>query len=170
MLGPPSGPSRRFRPGVEWGTRHAAPSGGICGRNRSDRRSVRRARARARHSPRSLQRLVRHARSGVGTGNGRDGDRLRRAPSKVEADAAVDRANLALDQATHRKTETTTAPAESPSSAGGSLVSDLERLATLRRAGDLTAQEFRSTKQQLLTGAPQRLEYGHNIRRRVNEH
>jgi len=76
---------------------------------------------------------------------------LRRMESKVEADAAVDRANLALDQAT-RRTKTTTASAESPSSAGGSLVDELERLAALRRAGDLTPEEFTAAKAQLIAG------------------
>ena len=70
---------------------------------------------------------------------------LRRMESKVDADAAIDRTNLALDQAAQR-TETTTASAESPSSAGGTLVSDLERLAALHRAGDLTADEFGEAK------------------------
>jgi hypothetical protein len=74
---------------------------------------------------------------------------LRRMESKVDSDAAVDRANLALDQATQR-TKTTTASAESSPSAGGSLVSDLERLAALHRQGDLTADEFTAAKSHLI--------------------
>jgi voltage-gated potassium channel len=74
---------------------------------------------------------------------------LRRMESKVDSDAAVDRTDLALDQATHRA-KTTTASAESPSSAGGSLVSDLERLAALHREGNLTAEEFVRAKLMIL--------------------
>ena len=80
---------------------------------------------------------------------------LRRMESKVDSDAAVDQANLALDQATQR-TKTTTAPAESPSSADGSLVSDLERLAALHRSGELTADEFTAAKQRLFENVTER--------------
>jgi voltage-gated potassium channel len=80
---------------------------------------------------------------------------LRRVESKVEADtaldqAAADRTNLVLDQAAQRTTETTTASAQSPSSAGGSLISDLERLAAMYRRGDLTTEEFAATKSHLI--------------------
>jgi hypothetical protein len=74
---------------------------------------------------------------------------LRGMESNVEADAAVDRANLALDRATQRA-KTMTASAESPSSAGGSLVSDLERLSALHRRRDLTAEELAKSKAVLL--------------------
>jgi len=60
-------------------------------------------------------------------------------------DAVLDRTNLALGQATQR-TKTTTASAESSSSAGCSLVDELERLAALHRVGDLTADEFTAAK------------------------
>jgi len=75
---------------------------------------------------------------------------LRRMESKVEADSAVDRANLALDQATQRATATASA-AEGSRVAGGSLVEELERLAALHRSGDITTDEFTAAKQQALT-------------------
>jgi hypothetical protein len=43
-----------------------------------------------------------------------------------------------------------TATAERPASAGGTLVADLERLVALRRSGDLTADQFERTKSRLL--------------------
>jgi voltage-gated potassium channel len=68
---------------------------------------------------------------------------LRRVESKVEADTA-------LDQAAADRAKTTTASAERTSSAQPSLASELERLATLHRQGDLTADEFTAAKQQAL--------------------
>jgi voltage-gated potassium channel len=65
---------------------------------------------------------------------------LRRMESKVEVDVDLDRT----------MEKRTAAPAESTSSASGTLVSDLERLAALRRNGDLTADEFSAAKQQTL--------------------
>jgi hypothetical protein len=50
-------------------------------------------------------------------------------------------------------TERTTA-VESTSSASGSLVSELERLAALHRNGDLTAAEFAAAKRRLLADLP----------------
>jgi hypothetical protein len=44
----------------------------------------------------------------------------------------------------------TAASAEITSSASGSLVSELERLAALRRQGDLTADEFAAAKERAL--------------------
>jgi voltage-gated potassium channel len=55
---------------------------------------------------------------------------LRRVEKKVEADTALDRTDLALDRV------------------GASLVSELERLAALHRAGDLTSDEFTAAKRQ----------------------
>jgi voltage-gated potassium channel len=69
---------------------------------------------------------------------------LRRMESKVETD-------VALDRTMERRTA---ASAESTSSASGSLVSELERLAALRRAGELTADEFTAAKQQTLGRFP----------------
>jgi voltage-gated potassium channel len=65
---------------------------------------------------------------------------LRRVEARVEAD-------VALDQTMEKRT---TASAERTSSAGSSLVSDLERLAALHRAGALTADEFAAAKGHLL--------------------
>jgi voltage-gated potassium channel len=64
---------------------------------------------------------------------------LRRVESKVEADTA-------LDQAAADRTKTS----ERTSSAQPSLASELERLATLHRRGDLTADEFTAAKKQAL--------------------
>jgi len=69
---------------------------------------------------------------------------LRRMESKVETD-------VVLDQTIERRTA---ASAESTSSASGSLVSDLERLAALHRTGDLTADEFAKAKNGLLRACP----------------
>jgi voltage-gated potassium channel len=66
---------------------------------------------------------------------------LRRVESKVEKD-------VALDQTMEKRT---TASAERTSSAQPSLASELERLATLHRRGDLTADEFTAAKQQALS-------------------
>jgi voltage-gated potassium channel len=79
---------------------------------------------------------------------------LNRVESKIDADAAVDRSNLALDQATQRTKATVGGTAESPSAAGGSLVDELERLAALYRSGDLTSDEFTAAKQQALGRPP----------------
>jgi voltage-gated potassium channel len=65
---------------------------------------------------------------------------LRRVESKVDADTA-------LDQAAADRTTTV----ERTSSAQPSLASELERLATLHRQGDLTADEFTAAKQQALS-------------------
>jgi voltage-gated potassium channel len=65
---------------------------------------------------------------------------LRRVESKVEKD-------VALDQTMEKRT---TASAERTSSAQPSLASELERLATLHRQGDLTADEFTAAKSRLL--------------------
>ena len=74
---------------------------------------------------------------------------LARVEAKVDADTALDRAHLALDRAGER----TTATAERPASAGGTLVADLERLAALHRSGDLTADQFERAKSRLLEAA-----------------
>jgi voltage-gated potassium channel len=67
---------------------------------------------------------------------------LRRMESKVEADVVLD-----------TTMEKRTAPsAERTSSAGGTLVSELERLAVLHRSGDLTPDEFDRAKTRLLEG------------------
>ena len=60
------------------------------------------------------------------------GHDLYRAEAKVEADTALDRTDLALD------------------GVESSFVSELERLATLHRAGDLTSDEFTAAKRQAL--------------------
>jgi voltage-gated potassium channel len=75
---------------------------------------------------------------------------LRRMEAKVEVDAVVDRTDLALDQASQR-TKTTTASAESSSSAGGSMVDELERLAVMYHSRDLTADEFARAKRAMLS-------------------
>jgi voltage-gated potassium channel len=69
---------------------------------------------------------------------------LRRVESKVEKGIALDQTDLALD-------ERTTTAVERTSSAQPSLASELERLATLHRRGDLTADEFTAAKQQALS-------------------
>jgi voltage-gated potassium channel len=66
---------------------------------------------------------------------------LRRVESKVEKD-------VALYQTMEKRTR---ASAERTSSAQPSLASELERLATLHRQGDLTADEFTAAKQQALS-------------------
>jgi voltage-gated potassium channel len=73
---------------------------------------------------------------------------LRRVESKVEADVALDSAQLALDQT---KAEPTTPSGERTSSAAGTLVDELERLAKLRRSGGLTSKEFKRAKTRVLS-------------------
>jgi voltage-gated potassium channel len=69
---------------------------------------------------------------------------------RVEARVVTD---VALDQTMEKRT----APSgESTSSARSSLVSELERLAALHRAGDVTADEFGLAKRRLLVDAQQR--------------
>jgi voltage-gated potassium channel len=65
---------------------------------------------------------------------------LGRMESKVETD-------VALDQTMEKRT---TPSGERTSSARGSLVSDLERLAAMCRSGDLTTNEFAAAKSRLL--------------------
>jgi len=65
---------------------------------------------------------------------------LRRMESKVEAD-------VVLDTTMERRTALS---AERTSSASGTLVSELERLAALHRSGALTAEEFGRAKDQML--------------------
>jgi voltage-gated potassium channel len=65
---------------------------------------------------------------------------LRRMESKVEAD-------VVLDTTMERRTAPS---AERTSSASGTLVSELERLAALHRSGDLTADEFDRAKKRVI--------------------
>ena len=65
---------------------------------------------------------------------------LNRLESKLDTDVSLDRTMV----------QRTTPSGERTSSASGTLVSELERLATLKRAGDLTAKEFKRAKKQLL--------------------
>lgn len=78
---------------------------------------------------------------------------LRRVESKVETDVALDKTEIAFDEAIDRRTVTAV---ERTSSARGSLVSELERLATLYRRGDLTAHEFAAAKGVLLEDSAER--------------
>ncbi len=63
--------------------------------------------------------------------------------TKLDTDVMLDRT---MEQRT-------TPSGDRTSSASGSLVSELERLATLRRDGDLTGKEFKRAKARLLSRA-----------------
>ena len=67
---------------------------------------------------------------------------LTRLETKLDTDVMLDRTMV----------QRTTPSGERTSSAGGTLVSELERLAALKRAGDLTAKEFKRAKGRLLGG------------------
>ena len=74
---------------------------------------------------------------------------LRRVEAKLDADVALDKTELALDEVRERMLEV-----EGAASASGTLVSELERLAALHHAGDLTADEFTAAKRQTLEPLP----------------
>jgi hypothetical protein len=80
---------------------------------------------------------------------------LARVEARVDADTALDATDLALDQSIADCVETTKATdAQRTASASGSLVADLERLAALHRAGELTADEFSRAKDRALRYDP----------------
>jgi voltage-gated potassium channel len=85
---------------------------------------------------------------------------LRRVEAKVEADVVLDQTDLALDQQAGERS--TPMAVESTTSASGSLVSELERLAALHSAGALTDHEFDLAKARTLVRPPAKAPEAHS--------